>query len=154
MKSIFPTSIDGDLLKLVHLSNGFRMLDGTEPLRVCNAEACIVSVTNTDAGKVVKVVDHIYAQVKQSSRLLWTPFTEAISPITRTPLKLSRSPTTSLTFLTMPLLASYGRRSPSKTRPLTGMRPYQATYLSVISSNGSSRSGQWTPSEMIAKTIL
>ena len=154
MKSIFPTFIDGDLLKLVHLSNGFRMLDGAKPLQVCNAEAHIVSVTNTDAGKVVKVVGHIYAQAKQSSRLLRPPFTEAVSPITRTPLKLSRSPTTSLTFLTMPPLTSYSRRSSSKTRPLTGMRPYQATYLSVISSNGSSRSGQWTPSKTIVKAIL
>jgi fatty acid synthase subunit alpha, fungi type len=63
MKSIFPTSIDGDLLKLVHLSNGFRMLDGAKPLQVgdvCNAEARIASVTNTDAGKIVKVKGHIY----------------------------------------------------------------------------------------------
>jgi hypothetical protein len=28
MKPTFPTSIDSDLLKLVHLSNGFGMLDG------------------------------------------------------------------------------------------------------------------------------
>ena len=63
MKSIFPTSIDGDLLRLVHLSNSFRTLNGTKPLQVddvCNAEARIASVTNTDAGKVVKVKGHIY----------------------------------------------------------------------------------------------
>jgi fatty acid synthase subunit alpha, fungi type len=63
MKSIFPTTIDGDLLKLVHLSNGFRVVDGAKPLQVggvCNAEARITSVTNTDAGKVVKVKGHIY----------------------------------------------------------------------------------------------
>jgi fatty acid synthase subunit beta len=28
MKSIFPSVIDGDLLKLVHLLNGFRMVEG------------------------------------------------------------------------------------------------------------------------------
>jgi hypothetical protein len=28
MRSIFPATIDGDLLKLVHLSNGFRMVGG------------------------------------------------------------------------------------------------------------------------------
>ena len=42
MKSIFPAAIDGDLLKLVHLSNGFRMVDGVKPLvvgDVCKAEA-------------------------------------------------------------------------------------------------------------------
>ncbi|KAF7312560.1 Fatty acid synthase subunit alpha [Mycena indigotica] len=63
MKSIFPASIDGDLLRLVHLSNGFRMLDGEKPLRagdVCKAEAKIVSVSNTDPGKVVKVKGHVY----------------------------------------------------------------------------------------------
>ena len=31
MKAIFPNSIDGDLLNLVHLSNGFRMVDGAPP---------------------------------------------------------------------------------------------------------------------------
>jgi fatty acid synthase subunit beta len=63
MKSIFPAAIDGDLLKLVHLSNGFRMLDRAKPLRVgdvCHAEADIASFTNTDAGKVVKVKGHVY----------------------------------------------------------------------------------------------
>ncbi|KZT01368.1 fatty acid synthase [Laetiporus sulphureus 93-53] len=58
MKAIFPASIDGDILKLVHLSNGFRMVDGASPLKagdVCKAEARIVSVINSDAGKTVKV---------------------------------------------------------------------------------------------------
>ncbi|KAK0450204.1 fatty acid synthase [Armillaria borealis] len=58
MKSIFPASIDGDLLKLVHLSNGFRMAHGARPLTVgdvCQATAQIVSVTNSGEGKVVKV---------------------------------------------------------------------------------------------------
>ena len=55
MKSIFPSAIDGDLLKLVHLSNGFRMMEGASPLQagdVCRAEAHIVSVTNTNEGKI------------------------------------------------------------------------------------------------------
>lgn len=62
MKAIFPTSIDGDLLNLVHLSNGFRMVDGAEPLHagdVCKAEARIASVINNNAGKAVKVTGHI-----------------------------------------------------------------------------------------------
>ena len=56
MKAIFPATIDGDLLKLVHLSNGFRLIEGPAPLKagdVCKAEARIVSVINTDAGKAV-----------------------------------------------------------------------------------------------------
>jgi len=58
MRAIFPESIDGDLLKLVHLSNGFRALPSARPLKagdVCRAEARIVSVINSDSGKTVKV---------------------------------------------------------------------------------------------------
>ncbi|KAF4614083.1 hypothetical protein D9613_007929 [Agrocybe pediades] len=65
MKSIFPAAIDGDLLKLVHLSNGFRMVDGAKPLAagdVCKAEARIVSVVNAPEGKIVKVKGHVYRQ--------------------------------------------------------------------------------------------
>lgn len=63
MKSIFPTAIDGDLLKLVHLSNGFRMVDGAKPLQVgdvCKAEARIISVINANEGKTVKVKGYVY----------------------------------------------------------------------------------------------
>lgn len=62
MKAIFPPSIDGDLLKLVHLTNGFRMANGAKPLQagdVCKAEARIVSVVNGDAGKTVKVKGYV-----------------------------------------------------------------------------------------------
>lgn len=62
MKAIFPAPIDGDLLKLVHLSNGFRLLDGVKPLQagdVCKAEARIVAIINSDAGKSVKVKGHV-----------------------------------------------------------------------------------------------
>jgi fatty acid synthase subunit beta len=58
MRAIFPESIDGDLLKLIHLSNGFRALPSVRPLKagdVCRAEAQIVSVINSDSGKRVKV---------------------------------------------------------------------------------------------------
>ncbi|OBZ72637.1 Fatty acid synthase subunit beta [Grifola frondosa] len=58
MQAIFPSAIDGDLLKLVHLSNGFRLVDGAKPLRagdVCKAEASIVAVINSEAGKTVRV---------------------------------------------------------------------------------------------------
>jgi fatty acid synthase subunit alpha, fungi type len=65
MKLIFPLAIDGDLLKLVHLSNSFCMVKGMEPLQVgnvCKAEACIVSVTNTNEGKIIKVKGHVYCE--------------------------------------------------------------------------------------------
>lgn len=63
MKSIFPATIDGDLLRLVHLSNSFRMVEGAKPLQVgdiCRPEARIVSVTNSNEGKIVKVKGHCY----------------------------------------------------------------------------------------------
>lgn len=63
MRSIFPDAIDGDLLKLVHLSNGFRLVPGAKALEAgdaCIADAHITSVKNTDAGKVVQVKGHVF----------------------------------------------------------------------------------------------
>jgi len=57
-KPIFPRTIDGDLLKLVHLSNGFRMVPGAEPLKqgdVVSTTALINAVINQDSGKLVEV---------------------------------------------------------------------------------------------------
>ena len=57
-KPIFPRAIDGDLLKLVHLSNGFRMLPGAESLKkgdVVDTKAQINAVINQEAGKMVEV---------------------------------------------------------------------------------------------------
>lgn len=57
-KPIFPRAIDGDLLKLVHLSNGFRMIPGAEPLKkgdVVETTAQINAVINQDSGKMVEV---------------------------------------------------------------------------------------------------
>ncbi|KAJ8058636.1 hypothetical protein OCU04_012812 [Sclerotinia nivalis] len=57
-KPIFPRTIDGDLLKLVHLSNGFRMIPGAEPLKKgdeVETTAQINAVLNQDSGKMVEV---------------------------------------------------------------------------------------------------
>ncbi|KAF2743156.1 beta subunit of fatty acid synthase [Sporormia fimetaria CBS 119925] len=57
-KPIFPRAIDGDLLKLVHLSNGFRMIPGAEPLKkgdVLDTTATVNAVINQDSGKMVEV---------------------------------------------------------------------------------------------------
>ncbi|KAI0264369.1 fatty acid synthase [Gloeopeniophorella convolvens] len=62
MKAIFPTTIDGDLLKLVHLSNGFKVVPGSTPFKagdVCRAEAKVVAVVNGDSGKTVRVAGHV-----------------------------------------------------------------------------------------------
>ncbi|KAF2665752.1 putative fatty acid synthase subunit beta [Microthyrium microscopicum] len=57
-KPIFPRKIDGDLLKLVHLSNGFRMLPGASPLKkgdVLDTTAQVNAVINQESGKMVEV---------------------------------------------------------------------------------------------------
>ena len=57
-KPIFPRTIDGDLLKLVHLSNSFRMIPGAEPLKKgdeVSTTAQVNAVLNQDAGKMVEV---------------------------------------------------------------------------------------------------
>lgn len=58
MKAIFPRAIDGDLLRLVHLSNSFRMLPGAEPLKkddTVHTKAQINCVLNQSSGKLVEV---------------------------------------------------------------------------------------------------
>ncbi|KAI0067274.1 fatty acid synthase [Artomyces pyxidatus] len=67
MKTIFPSSIDGDLLKLVHLSNGFKIVPGAKILSagdVCRAEAKVTAVVNSDAGKTVRVQGYVYCAGK------------------------------------------------------------------------------------------
>lgn len=59
IKAIFPAVIDGDLLRLVHLSNGFKMMQGASPLAENDkviTTARITSVTNTVSGKVIEVL--------------------------------------------------------------------------------------------------
>jgi fatty acid synthase subunit alpha len=51
MKSIFPAAI-GDLLRLVHLSIGFRIVDGAKSLQV-------------GEGKVLKVKGYVYCRGEQ-----------------------------------------------------------------------------------------
>ncbi|KIK64575.1 hypothetical protein GYMLUDRAFT_161255, partial [Collybiopsis luxurians FD-317 M1] len=63
IKSIFPASIDSDLLKLVHLCNSFCMVECTKPFQsstVCRSEAKIMSVVNSQPGKIVKLEGHVY----------------------------------------------------------------------------------------------
>ncbi|KAF8271214.1 fatty acid synthase [Lactarius quietus] len=67
MKAIFPATINGDLLKLVHLSNGFKVVPGSKPLKagdVCRAEAKVVAVVNGDSGKTVRVTGHVLCEGK------------------------------------------------------------------------------------------
>jgi fatty acid synthase subunit beta len=66
-KAIFPRTIDGDLLKLVHLSNGFRMIPGAEPLKAgdeVETTSQINAVINQASGKMVEVCGTITRQGK------------------------------------------------------------------------------------------
>ncbi|KAI0033531.1 fatty acid synthase [Vararia minispora EC-137] len=65
MKSIFPSTIDGDLLKLVHLSNGFKVIPGARTLQagdICHAEAEVKAVVNGSAGKTVRVQGYVLCE--------------------------------------------------------------------------------------------
>ena len=66
-KPIFPCLIDGDLLRLVHLSNGFRMVPGAAPLRkgdVLDTTAEVHAVVNREAGKMVEVCGTIWRDAR------------------------------------------------------------------------------------------
>ncbi|KAK9765807.1 fatty acid synthase alpha subunit Lsd1 [Basidiobolus ranarum] len=57
IKTIFPKIIDGDLLRLVHLSNGFRLIDGASLLKrgdVVDTVSEIEAIVNTESGKMVE----------------------------------------------------------------------------------------------------
>ncbi|RCH93518.1 beta subunit of fatty acid synthetase, partial [Rhizopus stolonifer] len=67
MKAIFPKVIDGDLLRLVHLGNGYRLLEGSELLKVgdvVDTFAHINAVINTDSGKMIEVKGVIVREEK------------------------------------------------------------------------------------------
>jgi len=98
-KPIFPRAIDGDLLKLVHLSNGFRMLPGAEPLKkgdVLDTTAQINAVINQDSGKMVEVCGTITRDGKPvmevTSQFLYrgayTDFENTFQRKTETPMEL------------------------------------------------------------------
>ncbi|OUM69465.1 hypothetical protein PIROE2DRAFT_38102 [Piromyces sp. E2] len=74
IRAIFPKFINADLLKLVHLSNGFRMIDNATGLKegdVVKTESRIISVVNDETGKIVEVKGVLKRDEK--------PFMEVIS---------------------------------------------------------------------------
>ena len=65
MKAIFTRSINGNFLDLVHLSNRFKVLDDSAPLRASDhveSSAKIMSIMNESPGRVVKVLATIYRE--------------------------------------------------------------------------------------------
>ncbi|KAF8857680.1 fatty acid synthase-like protein subunit beta [Acephala macrosclerotiorum] len=98
-KPIFPRTIDGDLLKLVHLSNGFRMLPGATPLMKddeVETTARINAVINQDSGKMVEVCGTITrdgeAVMEVTSQFLYrgayTDFENTFQRKTETPMQV------------------------------------------------------------------
>lgn len=98
-KPIFPRTIDGDLLKLVHLSNGFRMIPGAEPLKKgdeVETTAQINAVINQASGKMVEVCGTITRQGKPvmevTSQFLYrgtyTDYENTFQRKTETPMQL------------------------------------------------------------------
>ncbi|KAK4993115.1 beta subunit of fatty acid synthetase [Elasticomyces elasticus] len=98
-KPIFPRKIDGDLLKLVHLSNGFRMLPGAGPLKkgdVLDTTAEVNAVINQDSGKMVEICGTITRDgapvMEVTSQFLYrgayTDFENTFQRKTETPMQL------------------------------------------------------------------
>ena len=100
IKAIFPKTVDGDLLKLVHLSNGYKMIPGAAPLKkddVVSTKAEIKAVLNQPSGKLVEVVGTIYREGKPvmqvSSQFLYRgeyiDYENTFQKVTETPVQVA-----------------------------------------------------------------
>ncbi|EGV63242.1 beta subunit of fatty acid synthetase [Yamadazyma tenuis] len=99
INAIFPRTVDGDLLKLVHLSNGYKMIPGAKLLKNGDkvaSKAEIKSVLNQASGKMVEVIGTIYRENKPvmevTSQFLYRgdykDFENTFSKITETPYEI------------------------------------------------------------------
>lgn len=99
MKAIFPKTIDGDLLRLVHMFNGYRMIPGAEPLKkddVVSSSAEIKAVLNQPSGKLVEVIGTIYREnqpvMEVTSQFLYrgeyVDFENTFQKVTETPVQV------------------------------------------------------------------
>lgn len=100
IKAIFPKSVDGDLLKLVHMSNGYKMIPGAKPIQegdVISTVALVKSVVNQPNGKVVEVVGTLSRDSKPVMEVsstffyrgAYTDFENTFERITEAPYKLT-----------------------------------------------------------------
>ncbi|KAI5956395.1 FAS1 [Candida jiufengensis] len=100
IKAIFPKTVDGDLLKLVHLSNGYKMIPGAAPLKkddIVSTKAEIKAVLNQPSGKLVEVVGTIYRDCKPvmevSSQFLYrgeyVDYENTFQKVTETPVQVA-----------------------------------------------------------------
>ena len=85
--------VEGNLLDLVHLSNGFRVLPDTEPLKVGNAlevTSRIHAVRIMSSGKMVEVCGTISRDSVPSCKSLASFFTVELTGISTRPLSGSQ----------------------------------------------------------------
>ncbi|OLY80881.1 Fatty acid synthase subunit alpha [Smittium mucronatum] len=67
-EAMLPKFINGDLLNLVHLSNGFKMVEGARPLQsgdVVDSRVQIDQIVNNDSGKTLVLSGFLSCQGKQ-----------------------------------------------------------------------------------------
>lgn len=111
MKAIFPKTIDGDLLRLVHLSNGYKMIPGASPLQkddVVSSSAEIRAVVNQPSGKMVEVVGTITREGKPvmevTSQFLYrgeyVDYENTFKKTTETPMQVTYKTTKDVAILT------------------------------------------------------
>lgn len=111
MKAIFPATVDGDLLRLVHLSNGYRMIPGAEPLKMgdkVSTSAVIKAVVNQALGKMVEVVGTLVRDGKPvmevTSQFLYrgeyTDFENTFQKVTEDPVQITFRSNKELAILT------------------------------------------------------
>ena len=65
MKSIFPSTIDGDLLQLVRPFNGSKLIPESRLLKAGNVyhtEAWVVAIVNSNSGKTVRASGHVLCE--------------------------------------------------------------------------------------------
>ena len=69
---LFAVDLDCDLLKLVHLSNGFEMIDNATPLiegDVVEAVTRVIAIVNQASGKLIRIQGHILRDGKPAIKL-------------------------------------------------------------------------------------
>ncbi|KAK9765666.1 fatty acid synthase alpha subunit Lsd1 [Basidiobolus ranarum] len=71
-KTIFAQEFDTDITRLVHMRNGFEILDAKNPMKVGDTiytESTISAVVNLESGKMIEVSGHVYREGKEIMRV-------------------------------------------------------------------------------------
>ncbi|ORY03898.1 hypothetical protein K493DRAFT_311577 [Basidiobolus meristosporus CBS 931.73] len=71
-KTIFSQEFDTDITRLVHMRNGFEILDTKNPMKVGDTiytESTISAVVNLESGKMIEVTGHVYREGEEIMRV-------------------------------------------------------------------------------------